>query len=118
MSTPLVKFLVFFQIPLQTMMEWSKVDPEQRAASERDLRAQWQQWDDAHASMLLSTEVGGKTKNVTAQGVSDTRNDIVICATVQAESHDAVAQAFQSHPHLQIPNASIQIMALRPMDWN
>ena len=65
--------------------------------------------------MNISTEAVGKTKRVTAAGVSDTKNDIILCSFVEAESHDAAARAFENHPHLQIPQSSIEIMYVRPM---
>jgi hypothetical protein len=68
-----------------------------------------------HAEMIISTEAGGKTKRVTASGVSDTRNDIVLCSYVEAQSHEAAAKAFEDHPHLQIPQSSIEVMYVRPM---
>ena len=54
----------------------------------------------------------GKTKRVTAQGVADARNDIMLYAIVEAESHDAAARAFEGHPHFGIPQASIDLMPL------
>ena len=73
------------------------------------------QWSAAHADMILSTEVGGSTKQATAQGLSNMRNDIVLFSMAQGASHEAVAQAYQSQPHLQIHNASIQVMEVKPM---
>jgi hypothetical protein len=32
---------------------------------------------------------------------------------VEAESHKAAAAAFKNHPHLQIPQSSIQVMEIR-----
>ena len=114
-QSALKKFMVFFNIPLATMTEWQKTDPQQRAASENDMMVQWQKWSAENASTILSTEIGGKTKNVLATGITDTRNDIVVFSVVQGASHDAVASLYLSHPHLQIPNASIQIMEVKPM---
>lgn len=116
-DTAVKKFMVFFSIPLATMTEWQKTEPQQREASEKKMMQDWATWSAAHAEMIQSTEVGGKTKNVVATAVSDTRNDIVLYSLVQGASHDAVAQAYQSHPHLQIPNASIQVMEVKPMGW-
>jgi len=114
-DTAIKKFMVFFSIPLPTMTEWQKTDPQQRAASEKDMMQQWQKWSAEHSEMILSTEVGGKTKNVTSDAVTDTRNDIVLYSIVQGESHDAVAAAYRSHPHLQIPSSSIQVMEVKSM---
>lgn len=113
----LKKFMVFYLIPLETMNDWKKVDPEFRQTSEKKMRQEWAAWLQAHSSMILSTEVGGKTKNVIANNVSDMRNDIILFSLVHGESHDAVAKEFYNHPHLQIPNASIQVMEVMPMGW-
>jgi hypothetical protein len=69
-----------------------------------------------HAKMLVDKGAGvGKTKRVTAQGTSDTRNDIMLYAVVEADSHDAAAKTFEGHPHLQIPQASIEVMEINPL---
>ena len=54
-------------------------------------------------------------KRVTVQGPSDTKNDIMLYAIVEAESHQAAAKTFEGHPHLQIPQASIEVMEINPM---
>jgi hypothetical protein len=118
MADPITKkFIVFFSIPLATMAEWQKTDPHERAASEKDMMQQWQKWSEEHSEMIQSTEVGGRTRNVTSNDVTDTRNDIVLYSIAQGESHDAVATAYKSHPHLQIPNSSIQVMEVKSMGW-
>lgn len=114
-DTILKKFMVFYLIPLETMNDWKKVDPEFRKSSEEKMKQEWAAWMQKNSSMILSTEVGGKTKSVVANGVTDMRNDIILFSLVQGESHDAVAEAFQKHPHLQIPKASIQVMEVMPM---
>jgi hypothetical protein len=114
-ASVLKKFMIFFSIPLATMTDWNKTDPQQRAASEKDMMQQWQKWSAEHSEMILSTEIGGKTKNVFPDAVTDTRNDIVLYSIAQGDSHDAVAAAYQSHPHLLIPDASIQVMEVKSM---
>lgn len=69
-----------------------------------------------NASKLVDKGAGvGKTKRVSAQGTSDTRNDIMLYAIVEAESHEAAAKAFEGHPHLQIPKSSIEIMEIHSL---
>ena len=109
------KFLVLYLIPASVMADWAKTDPAIREAEERKMQAAWQKWMGEHAKMIISSEAGGKTKRVTASGVSDTKNDIILCSLVEAESHEAAAKAFQHHPHLQIPQSSIEVMYVRPM---
>jgi hypothetical protein len=94
------KFLVLYLIPASVMADWAKTDPTTRHAEEQKMQAAWEKWIGQHADMIISTEAGGKTKRVTASGVSDTKNDIILCSFVEAESHEAAAKAFQNHPHL------------------
>ena len=46
---------------------------------------------------------------------ADGKNDVMLYAIVSAESHDAAAKSFVGHPHLQIPEASIEIMEIHPL---
>ena len=69
-----------------------------------------------HPKMFVDKGAGvGKTKRVTAQGTSDTKNDIMLYAIVEAASHEAAAKTFEGHPHLQIPQASIEVMEINPL---
>src|SRR4051794_34539013 len=109
------KFLVLFLIPASVMADWEKTDPTIRQAEEQKMQVAWRKWMGEHAKMIISTEAGGKTKRVTASGVTDTKNDIILCSFVEADSHDAAAKAFENRPHLQIPQSSIEVMCVRPM---
>ncbi len=77
------------------------------------MQSDWGRWMGEHATMIALTEAGGKTKAVTAAGVGDIKNDIMLYSIVEAESHDIAARAFSSHPHLTIPQSSIQVMEVR-----
>ena len=114
-ATSKKRFLVMYQIPAAQLDAWMKTDPKTREASEAKLRGEWDAWTKAHAMMIVDSNAGGKTKRVTAGGIAPTRNDIVICATIEGDDHETVAKLFASHPHLQIPHAMIDIMELRPM---
>ena len=109
------KFLVLFLAPSSVIADWKKNDPEMRKAAEQKMQAEWGKWMSEHTKMIKLTEVGGKTKQVTASGVSDTKNDIMLYSFVEAESHEAAAKAYENHPHLQIPQSSIEVMEVRPM---
>lgn len=109
------RFMVLYVIPSQVMGDWAKTDPETRRVAEEKMRGDWQRWMNDHAKMISITEAAGKTKAVTAAGVSDTKNDYILYSIVEAESHDIAAKAFANHPHLTIPQSSIQVMEVRPM---
>ena len=53
----------------------------------------------ANGKMIISTEAGGKTKRITSNGVSDTKNDIMLCLFVEAETHEAAGgEGFRKSP--------------------
>lgn len=109
------KFLVLYLVPLQVLAEWVKTDPATKKAAEEKMQADWQQWMRDHAPMIVTTEAAAKTRSITSRGISDTRNDIHLYSIVEADSHDAAAKAFEHHPHLTIPQSSIQVMEVRPL---
>jgi hypothetical protein len=109
------KFLALYLAPASVIAEWSKTDPGTKKAAEEKMRNDWNNWMSAHSKMIADTKAGGKTKRVTSQGVTDTKNDIMLYSVVEAETHDAAVKAFANHPHLQIPQSSIEVMEIRPM---
>ena len=114
-NSQLSKFMVFYNIPSAVMAEWAKTEPIARKAAEEKMKAEWDQWIADHSKMILLTAAGGKTKKITAQGISETKNDICLYSLIEAESHEAAAKVFENHPHLQIPQAYIDVMAVRAM---
>jgi len=109
------KFLVLYLIPASVVEKWSKTDPNEMKAAEEKMRGEWDNWMRAHSKMIVSTDVGGKTKCVTSSGISDTKNDIMLFSIIEAVSHEAATNLFENHPHLQIPQSSIEVMEIRPM---
>jgi hypothetical protein len=109
------KFLALYLVPPEVIEDWSKTAPETRKPAEEKMRGEWNKWMGDHAKMIADTVAGGMTKVVTASGVYDTKNAIMLYSFVEAESHEAAAAAFKNHPHLQIPRSSIEIMEIRPM---
>lgn len=110
------KFLVLYLAPVSVLEGWAKTDAKERDAMEAKMKDEWQTWMKEHRKMLTEMPAGaGKTKRVTSKGVSDIKNDIMLYGVVEAESHDAAAHIFENHPHLQIPEASIEIMPINPL---
>ena len=110
------KFLVLYLAPVSVLEDWKKTDPGTRKAAEEKMQGEWKKWMSDHAKMFADAGAGvGKTKRVSGQGVSDARNEIMLYAIVEAESHETAAKAFENHPHLQIPQASIEVMAINPI---
>ena len=110
------KFLVLYMIPPSVMDEWHKKSADERKAAETKMSSEIQVWSGGRSKMFTDRGAGlGKAKRVTAGGVTDARNELAMYAIVQGESHDAVAKAYVSHPHLQIPQSSIEVMELFPL---
>ena len=110
------KFLVTYLAPASVIDDWKKTDPGKRKEAEAKMQTEWRKWMSDHAAMFVDKGAGvGRTKRVSAQGASDARNDIMLYAIVEAESHDAAAKAFEGHPHLQIPQSSIEVMEVHPL---
>jgi hypothetical protein len=111
------RFFALFQIPASVMEDWKKntKPDEMKTASEKMMR-DWEKWTKAHEKNLLDTGAPlGKTKRVTSNGISDVRNDLNWYSIVEAESHDAAAKIFSDNPHLQIPQAFIEVMEIPPL---
>ena len=110
------RFLVTYLAPASVIADWKKTDPNTRKAAEEKMQADWKKWMSDHASMFADVDAGvGKTKAVTQKGTSDTKNDIMLYSVVQADSHEAAARSFAGHPHLQIPQSSIEVMEIHAL---
>lgn len=107
------KYVALYLAPASVLADWAKTDPEIRKAAEQKMQAEWKKWMANNSKLITLTEAGGKTKQVTASGVSDIENDIMLYSLVEAELHEAAAAAFKNHPHLQIPQSAIQLMEIR-----
>jgi|SRR6185312_7387946 len=108
-------FLVLFLAPVSVIEGWMKTDKAEREASEKKMQADWNEWMKQHSSMIKETKAAGKTKRVTSKGTADVKNDIMLYSIVEAESQEAAAKIFETHPHLGIPEASIEVMAIKPL---
>jgi hypothetical protein len=108
-------FLVHFLAPTSSIDEWMKKPEEERKAEEKKMKEEWDVWTAAHSGMIKETKAAGKAKRVTSAGVADSRNELMLYSIIEAESHEAAAKAFEGHPHFAIPEASIEVMSIRPM---
>jgi hypothetical protein len=112
-TATLKKFLVLYLVPANVMANWAKTDPATKKAAEQKMQNDWQRWMSDHAKMFTITEAAGKTMAVTSAGIGDIKNDIMLYSIVEAENHDIAARAFADHPHLTIPESSIEVMEVR-----
>jgi hypothetical protein len=106
------KFFVLFCVPAAAIADWMATIPEETRKEQSDKMMQdWMGWMTTHESVILDKGLPiGKTKRVTSEGVTDTKNDLNWYLVIEAESHEAAAELFKDHPHLQIPTAYIEVM--------
>lgn len=101
----------------KAMAEWNRMEEGERPAREEAGMKAWGDWMAANESCIV--HVGGplgKTKRVSAQGISDVSNALSGFVILQAESHQAAAQKFKDHPHFTIfPGEAVEIMPCLPI---
>lgn len=108
--------MVLYMAPVEGLEEWMKTPPEVRKEAEDTMKAEWDTWMEEHKGMFSGITAGlGKTKRVTKEGVTDTKNSIMLYSIVEANSHEEATQAFENHPHFGIPNAWIEVMPINPL---
>ena len=111
------KFFALFAIPAGVVENWKKTtNPAKAKAMSDDMMKAWDKWMKDHEKDIVDKgQPLGKTKRVTAQKISDVRNDLNFYVIVKADSHEAAAEMFEDHPHLQIPESSVEIMEIPEM---
>ncbi len=107
-----MKFFVTYQMPHTGLDEWMKLPEDERKAQEQQMQSEWNAWMEENKASLIETAGVGKPKRVTATGIEDSRNDIMMYSFVEAESLDAAADMFKSHPHFGIPGGWIEVMSV------
>jgi len=97
--------------------EWDALPEAQRRAREQEGIAAWNTWAAKHqAAVVTMGGPLGKTKRVSADGITDIINQLAAFTVVRADSHEAAAKIFQNHPHFAIfPGDSVEIMPILPI---
>ena len=96
---------------------WNALSETDRKAREQQGMAAWKAWVAKHQASLA--DMGGplgKTKRVGTDGTADVSNELGAFTVVRAESHEAAAKMFESHPHFAIfPGEAVEIMPVLPI---
>lgn len=107
------KFFVFYLASPELVAKWREEGMTDESKKGMD---EWMQWMKDHADIYVDKGGPlGKTKLVTAEGVSDTKNNITGYAIVQAESHEAAAQLFAGNPYFKMNGATMEVMEVSEM---
>ncbi|HEY6528708.1 MAG TPA: hypothetical protein VIZ65_08435 [Cellvibrionaceae bacterium] len=111
------KFLAIYLGSSAALDKWKAMDAEKRMEQEKAGKEAWGKWVTVNENSIVDHgSPVGKTVRISAQGISDTRNEIGGYIIVQAESHEAAAKLFENHPHFIIfPGDSVEVMECLPM---
>jgi hemolysin-activating ACP:hemolysin acyltransferase len=111
------KFLAIYTGSAAAFDKWKTMAEDQRKQKEKAGVDAWKKWVTANQASIV--EMGspvGKTKRISAQGISDIRNEIGAYTVVQAASHEAAAKLFEKHPHFMIfPGEAVEVMECLPI---
>ena len=105
-----MKFFITYQMPHTGLDAWMQLPEAERKAQEVQMQSEWNAWMAQHKGSLTETAGVGKPKRITAGGIEDSRNDIMMYSFVEAESLEAAAALFKDHPHFGIPGGWIEVM--------
>jgi hypothetical protein len=99
------------------MKEWESLDPETRNARTMAAMSEWNAWVEKNKDRIVDPGGPiGKTKRITAEGISANKNLLAAYTLIQAESHEEAAKIFVNHPHFMIfPGDAVEVMECLPI---
>ncbi len=106
------KFMALYMAERSVIDQMMKTPPEEMQAG---IDA-WMNWHKANAKKVA--ELGaplGKSKRISARGLSDTKNEITGYSIVEGDSFEAASKIFKGHPHLPHPGCSIDLLEIMPL---
>jgi hypothetical protein len=111
------KFLAIYLGSAAALDQWKLMDEAKRKEKEKAGIEAWGKWVEKNKASIVDQGTPlGKTKRISADGISDTRNEVGAYTIVQAESHEAAAKLFENHPHFtNFPGQAIEVMECLPM---
>ena len=96
--------------------KWESLDAEKRKELEKAGMNGWMDWVKNNSKSIVT--VGnplGKTKHISADGISDVTNQHAGYTIVQAENQQEAAKLFLNHPHFTLfPGDSVEVMECLP----
>ena len=110
-------FLAVFTGSPESMEKWKSLDAAQREAKEKAGMEAWKAWVETHQGSIVDHGAPlGRTKRISAAGITDIRNNMAAYNVVRADSHEDAARLFEQHPHFTIfPGDGVEVMECLPM---
>ncbi|MGH6841176.1 MAG: hypothetical protein ACREDV_03660 [Methylocella sp.] len=99
------------------MAAWNALSEAERNKKAQEGIAAWNGWvEKQQAAIVAMGGPLGKTKKISPSGIEEVRNAMTGFTIVRAESHEAAAKLFESHPHFtHFPGESIEVMPVLPI---
>jgi hypothetical protein len=97
--------------------KWKAQDePTQKKQMDAGKKA-WMAWGETNSRSILDHGGPlGKTKQIGPDGIKDIKNNLTGYAIVEAESQEAAAKLFLSHPHFMVfPGDTVEVVEIMPM---
>jgi len=115
--TAMKTFMAIFTGTADKIEAFRKLPEQERAKRDQAGLKAWNDWGTKYATAIVDNGAPlGKTKRVTADGISDIRNNMAAYTVVRAESHEEAAKLFLDHPHFTIfPGDGVEIMECLPI---
>ena len=110
-------FLAVYLGTEQSMAKWTGLDEKTRQQRTADGMKAWGDWVNEHKGQIVDQGSPlGKTKHIAGSGITDIRNNLTAYTIIKAESHDAAANIFRTHPHFTFfPGDSVEVMECLPL---
>lgn len=106
------KYIAIYFATEAQLAEWAKSTKEEQAEGMKE----WNMWMETHKKEFADPGAPlGKTKRVSKDGITDTKNGICGYTIVEADSHEAAAKVFADSPHLHFSNTWIDVLELMEM---
>jgi len=111
------KFVVMYRVPVAVMQERRKnTPPEEMQRQGKEIGEKMMAWTEKNKNSIIDKGLPlGKNTRMTSAGAKPETNDLNYYQVVAAASGDDVVAMMKDNPHVQIPEAYLDIMEVPHM---
>jgi hypothetical protein len=103
-----------YRVPMETMKQWQTSTPtEEMREQSKQMETAMNAWFAKNDGKFVDKGLPlGKNTRLTKDGAAQESNDLMMYHVVEAERVEDVVEMFKDNPHLTIPTAYLDIMAV------